>query len=1211
MSTTSKPDYGEIEETISKALSDAQDALKKHMADIQEQTKNMAAALDDNAEDDGLKVDGISSAFSAPEPVEREYQDQTAVEIDIDSIDDLDDLSMTVLRPEIIARFDGSRGQPFRGQGFGGKNFRDLLEANILRDQLADDVYEKVYSQLSETNPKVLDAAVERVASVREKTELEVDVLVGYRGMIDQALSSLDLHESGVELGQLMLDGVQEIVQDEDTAIEKLPTNIEEFIGSALKASYGIDSRFSNSKLFFALLAIIYEHITGYGSHMSYGSYSSKPFDFVCRARSKYSLARFKSRQRSQTSRGRNTVISKGFSRAALSINSNNFGQEIAQLISCLSNEMILSGGINRLTGTELGVKYGSNGDDPLKAVFGADMAQIYSRSLDITRINAKKGSLTDFITAEDVNSRRSVLPFEVSDIVLNNKKFLAGSSYMVEGPARKIDKSFINPLKEFSTNFENEIKSASSYFTELMALDESTLLAPQSLFVRVLEDILLICQEGSKPLSDLDRNVIKSAAKVWVSDHNNTLRTSSDVRNRRSAHIMSAADLRLMIRKTLAEEDQPEYRLALHPTVKDEAGYSPTHRMFDSRLESYVQEFWNQTVSLIPRDAQGSRSHAVPIGNRSSRFDIDAEGEIPTVHRMIMTLTDEIMSEADNFAKRKGSEASIKNDQGYSKYSGLDYSFVLAVVYQIYHALLKEFFHWQCARFSTRTSDSYNKTILLDIKKNKEAADAITSLLIAFKDGTDFDDLFDDSGNALAAEGTSFSSRVGKSQTFGQLLGVVESLRRHRSYLKCAVAGIGAVQKNIVQKSTPLSTFQDSVIEVLTGKVKIANVKNEKLAAFVKLIQEPIGKEALRGLTSMQVNNTALALQRMTPAEELESRQKRYIMTAGLVEALRRFQSSRQIRSMQNVVCVGLPNGMIDNLRASTISTYRRENESKDAGKLFVRFTADNELYSSLEFSDVEVPFDSSLYLMPDSFDLLVAEEDEEENEGRQKASNPFDDMVNKTVFYRLESGKILEKISGEELIERDGEQTREILQNHIFSELTRVSIDAALGIEIHESDFKKYSSLNSAHISSHGLSLIQDIAKINDVYLFRGSRSLISRTMSEIEIDEITTFNEMLGNYVGYRSFRRLGRNTTSDIKRAGQSSLYTAELDRHRIIGTSMFDRVFYVPISNYSFRLDGRQGSRLERNSYLGRGYNRRRLSYRVFDLTGYVCDIRVT
>ena len=134
MSTSSKPDYGDIEETISKALKDAQDALKKHMADIEQQTKNMAAALDQNGEEDGLKVDGISSAFSAPEPVEREFQDQTAVEIDIDSIDDLDDLSMTTLRPEIIARFDGSRGQPFQGQGFGGNNFRDLLEANILRD---------------------------------------------------------------------------------------------------------------------------------------------------------------------------------------------------------------------------------------------------------------------------------------------------------------------------------------------------------------------------------------------------------------------------------------------------------------------------------------------------------------------------------------------------------------------------------------------------------------------------------------------------------------------------------------------------------------------------------------------------------------------------------------------------------------------------------------------------------------------------------------------------------------------------------------------------------------------------------------------------------------------------------------------------------------------------------------------------------------------
>ena len=49
------------------------------------------------------------------------------------------------------------------------------------------------------------------------------------------------------------------------------------------------------------------------------------------------------------------------------------------------------------------------------------------------------------------------------------------------------------------------------------------------------------------------------------------------------------------------------------------------------------------------------------------------------------------------------------------------------------------------------------------------------------------------------------------------------------------------------------------------------------------------------------------------------------------------------------------------------------------------------------------------------------------------------------------MESGKVVERLTGEELIERDGDQTREILENHIFSELTRVSIDAALGVDIH----------------------------------------------------------------------------------------------------------------------------------------------------------------
>ena len=102
-------------------------------------------------EEEAIQVDGISSGFAEPEPAEKEFQDQTAVEVDIDTIDDLHDLSMSALRPEIIAKFIGCYGHDSAsGEGVGSYKFKDLLEVNILRDQLSDDVYRRAYNHMSE-----------------------------------------------------------------------------------------------------------------------------------------------------------------------------------------------------------------------------------------------------------------------------------------------------------------------------------------------------------------------------------------------------------------------------------------------------------------------------------------------------------------------------------------------------------------------------------------------------------------------------------------------------------------------------------------------------------------------------------------------------------------------------------------------------------------------------------------------------------------------------------------------------------------------------------------------------------------------------------------------------------------------------------------------------------------------------------------------------
>jgi hypothetical protein len=1176
--------------------------LEEQNQKMEEYAENMIAAMNASSEEEGISIDGISSAFAAPKPSEKQFQDQTAVDVDIDTIDDLDDLSMSILRPEIIARFNGNQGTQDRIDGIGGHNFRDLLDGNIVRDQLADDVYKKVYAHLEENAKNLLSAASVRVDDVFETTKNETDVLIAYRTMIDSALNALDLHECGEELGALFLGNVASILTPEDVIVEDLPATIQDLVARSTNSTVDVEISCSNTKLYFSLLASVYEAMSGYAPHLGQSGIPTGPFHYKSNDRPRFSIEMFKEKQVRQTSSAEKSVVRKGTSAVVSSILKTNMTKHIQQLLCCLSNELIVSGGINRLLGTELGNKYGVASGDPFKAVFGVDMSIVYSEnSVNIPQINPKPGSLCDFITAVDTDSNRVVLPFEVSSVDLGTQHYLPGSSYMVEGPARKIDKNFTNPLETFNNNLMGESKSAKAYISELFALEETTPLAPQSLFIRILEDIYTICLEASKPIDQVDRNTILSAAKISLSHESMTIDPEFRTYPK---HVMCAADIRHMIEVTLKEEEQPTYRASYNSEVKKEVDRTSTWFLNRGNFDNAVKIDWQWAIMDISEDV--SSQDVVPIGRESlCKFEIDSDGETETPHRMILTTVDELMAEADRFAGRKGKQTSYLDPDGVTALSKLDYSAMLAIVYQLYNKLVSDLFHWHCIKRPGASPD-YSKAILLDRAKNKKTSEAIFAILSTYKEGGDFSALFDDDGNALAIENVSLSSKVGKNLTMGQLIDVVDGLKRHRSFIKCGVHAVEAVSQNISQKSTALSSFQKSAREVLTNKVKLVNVKNKKLSSFVTLINQPLGKEALRGLTSMQASSTTAAFHRMKPASEIEKRQSRFVMTPGTVEALRIFHESNLLDETQNVVCVGLPNGMIDNLRTSTTTEGERSSKTTSSGELSVRFLCDNELYTSLSFSDIEIRYDSSLYILPDSYSLITSVESEEDVSSKKKSPDPIRNLVNNVVFYRIVGGNIIETKTGSEIIEDSNESVYEILKNHVFSDLTRISIDIAMGIDINESDLKKYEDLNSAHISNEGRSLVQELSKNKNIYMFETGKVALDGVTTPMVIDESTTFYSLNSKPAGQAAFQNIGENDTNDIKRTGQSCLFTAELDRHRIIGTSSFDRVFYVPVNTQDFVLDELVGIATERKNYKVGSQSRQ-----YFDISGFVCDVRVS
>lgn len=1172
--------------------------IQEQTLKMQEQAQAMLDALNDEADEPPVEINGISSGFAGAKAAEKIYQDQTAVEIDIDTIDDLDDLSISVLRPEILIKHAGSYNSKDSDSGIGSNKYLDLFAGNVLRELLHNDAATFSFIQFQDTDPDLLEAASQRVEAVYDQIEEEVDALISYREMIDQAAVSLDLHQCKEEIGSLMIDSVSEMLQPEDGALEDLPSDLIELVSAVDNFKGDIDKSYSNTKIYYSLLANIYQTFTGYSPHLGPESnQTSKPLSYVGTNRDKYTLSALKKNQKNQTKSGDLSVVRKGYTAIFPAIDTSNLTSDIQKFLSCLSNELIMSAGINRLTGTELGNKYGVASDKPLDVVIGANMAQMYhSKGVVIPESDAKKGSLLDFITSEDTDSKRVVLPFEVNDITMNKKKYLPGSDYLVEGPARKLDISFNDPVGKFSENFSGEVASAKRYFEDLLALTESVLLSPQGIFIRILEDIYTICLEGSKPIDFVDRNAVKSYLKFSLAT------ASRDQKYNKSSipwHKMNSTDTNAIIQHAIDQETQPAYRLSVDQTILSELENTDKFYSSRSQFNRLFSDIWRWYIGELKTDKTSTA--VIPLGKHPVSFEIEGSGETQTVHKMIIDLADELMSETENFAARGGIEASYKNSEGRTTNSNLDYSALIAMLQQIYHALIHNFFHW--SPISRGSTGDYRRAVRLETEKNKVTADALLAILSTYKEGAKFSDLFDEEGNALAVEGVSSSTKIGKNITMGQITDAIEGMRHHRAYLKCCISALEAISSNISKKSMPLSKFQKSAREVITNKTRLENVKNKKLASFCRLVKLPIGSDCLRGLTSMQCSNTILSRARLEPSDSPDMRQKRAVLSPGLLEAMKIFHETPLFRGSQNILCVGLPNGMIDKLKTSNVDINKREAVSESSREFSLVFSCDNELFSSLSFEDYSVDFDSSIYIFPDSYDNYIpAEEDES---GLLKTPDPFRDLVNKTIFHRVVGGVVVESETGSVLIEQGDDKTYEILSNHVYSDLVRISAELTLMLGVSEADVKKYTDLNISSFSSEGFSLMRAMQKSANINMMTLG---IEKALAPVLIDEKNVFYRLGKDAAARRAFSLMTDNDQNDIVRFSSCGLFTAELDRHKILSTSIFDRVFYAQVNLDDFELDMNEGLNVERKRYLGK--TRPNQGNDTFDLTGIYCEVRV-
>jgi len=189
----------------------------------------------------------------------------------------------------------------------------------------------------------------------------------------------------------------------------------------------------------------------------------------------------------------------------------------ISHLITCLSNEMILSAGIGRLQGSQLAERFfeklSLDGARvlPFHRLFGESptaSAETVSRFFrtGIGRSSSLQGSFLDYMALgeETVGREFIVMPFEVDTVIADLRlPYAAGKKYFIDFAIQETSATpGVQPIRDSLKTFSNQFKSftsdASSYMTDILSLGVNTKLSPQILFARILQDFREIVKSMS-----------------------------------------------------------------------------------------------------------------------------------------------------------------------------------------------------------------------------------------------------------------------------------------------------------------------------------------------------------------------------------------------------------------------------------------------------------------------------------------------------------------------------------------------------------------------------------------------------------------------------------------------------------------------------------------------------------------------------------------
>lgn len=1101
-----------------------------------------------------------------------------SLDTDLDVDKALRDASISPKRPEIIAKIPLFQ----LTNGNGTRNLHELRQfEKSLRLEGLDTDWLKINSNVKKD---IINEISDFHASSLANDEKYLQFLSDLRSSMNFSIDLLDVKKNSKQLTNFAKSFAQQILESKERDFSNYPDSIESFITEVCGFTARSPEYFSNTKI---IHTIIREFANSIQRHYPtlISTAIDKRVDQKSLAYVQYAPEGAESHAMSVRALGnrniRRVITADGVDREyRLSVTEsvynvlpgisgiNNSEDRIKVISTLLHNELIVSSGIGKLLGTNLGNAIGVTGVDPVEKILGG----FFKNASSVLAGTGAALSYADMLVINE-NARNTgviVLPFERAVVQsTTGREYLPGSSFFVESVIKQ--GSTTSPLADFSKKLSDLDSNAQSAFSTLLSLSEECRISPDNIVIRCLKSIRNI-------VTILSSNSTSNPVPIAVSLSAAYL-TYAKIKNYKDDNFRASEDFRY--RQTPVDTLYAVCALKRNELDKKNAENLNGQVLEYIPKKSYARLISPSSVSIFeenPNDQsaldQSVYETTLNELNRMLLCNIDWEGKSENTEYFYITsfndynsynLLNEVTAVLRGIQEEIGSQK-LNENQGYLDSDGLtrfnrwDDNTMLACVFEIMRALSSQLLPFQ--GISSTSEDPYKRFNRFNVKWNNDSMlrlrDFLDILISTYESGAPLEEIFDAEGNSNAVTGVS-SSTTFRPQGLraGQVVDLVNSLIEQRKFFKICLGYLNAIVKNVNESNKKLTEFFQTADASGNFADQFNKIKSSKAGnAAIEMLSE--SQNSLKRCYS--VNRSPLSRPCGLKASSVNNQEEDDIQEFFL-DTMSKFTSTDDV-----ALCVGIPAGLVESLEnpkiieeSSSDSAAQRISRAKSR-HISLAINKVSELFPDIQYSPTSIVYDPQLWIMPGA--LSFRRDELSGNVIKSVAS-----IIEGTTYTRINNGKIVDSKTGAEiLIEAESkDEMRNILRNHIVDSIYKNFARDVMGVILDETVWFTDNKLGANIIDSSTFTSLQKMLLsseiANTVQLYSDQLALMFEQVDERNLPGIRRLrsSEIL---LGLIRDNRIPRSGAEKVLKILGNNLLNSFVENQRLLSPRLFDRVFTV-------------------------------------------------